>query len=98
MINFWWTLEIPLIKCEITPHMTWSKHCILLAGTAANQNLKVKITGTKPYVPVVTLWTQGNVKLLKQLEFGFKRTVNWNKHQPKTRNQALSSNCGNKRL
>ena len=29
--------------------------------------------------------TQDNVKLLKQLEYGFKRTINWNKHQPQNR-------------
>ena len=41
---------------------------------------------TKVYVPVVTLWTQDNAKLLQQLKSGFERTVNWNKYQlnPKT--------------
>ena len=37
----------------------------------ANQKPEFKITDTKLYVPVVTLSTQDNVKLLKQLEFGF---------------------------
>ena len=32
--------------------------------------------------------TQENIKLLKQLESGFKRTINWNKHIAKTTNQA----------
>ena len=41
------------------------------------------IANAKLYVPVVTLPTQDNEKLLKQLESGFKRTVNWNKHQSK---------------
>ena len=35
------------------------------------------------YVPIVTLSAEDNVKLLKQLESGFKRTINWNKYQPK---------------
>ena len=45
-----------------------------------------KITETKLYVPVVTLSTQDNAKLLKQLKSGFKRTINWNKFElnPKT--------------
>ena len=38
-------------------------------------------------VPVVTLSTQDNVNLLKQLEFSFKRTINWNKYQSKRTNQ-----------
>ena len=44
---------------------------------------QTKITDTKIYAPVVTLLTQNNVKLLKQLESGFKRTINWNKYQSK---------------
>ena len=54
---------------------------ILVAGTVANQVPKVRITRTKLYVPVVS--TQENIKLLKQLESGFKRTINWNKYHSK---------------
>ena len=32
--------------------------------------------------------TQNNVKLLKQLESGFKRKITWNKHQSKKTNLA----------
>ena len=46
-----------------------------------------KINDTKLYVPVVTLSTQENVKLLKQLESGFKRTINWNKDLAETTKQ-----------
>ena len=41
--------------------------------------LQFKITETKPYVPVATLSTQDNAKLLQQLKSSFKRTINWNK-------------------
>ena len=41
------------------------------------------MTDTKLYVPVVTLSTEDNVKLLKQLESGFNRTINWNKYHSK---------------
>ena len=34
------------------------------------------MTDTKIYVPVVTLSTQDNIKLLKKLETGFKRIPN----------------------
>ena len=40
-----------------------------------NQATTFAITYTKLYVPVVTLSTQDNAKLLKQLKSGFKRTV-----------------------
>ena len=53
--------------------------------------LEFKITDTKLYFPIVTLSTQDNVKLLKQLESGFKRTVNWNKYQSKTTNQVQNT-------
>ena len=68
--------------------MTCSKKSILAAGTVANQVSKFKITGTKLYVPVVTLSTQENKKLLSQLESGFKRTINWNKCHSKKSSQA----------
>ena len=41
------------------------------------------ITDAKIYVPVLTVSTQDNAKLLEQLRSGFKRTINWNKYQPK---------------
>ena len=37
----------------------------------------------KPYITVVTLSTQDNAILLQQLKSSFKRTINWNKYQPK---------------
>ena len=67
--------------------MIWSKKCFLVASTAANQIPDFKIIDTKLYLPVVTLSTQDNIKLVKQLESGFKRTINWNKYLSKTTNQ-----------
>ena len=86
--NFWRTLEMPLINCEISLQLKRSKKCILVAGTANNQNPSFQINDTKLNVSVVTLSTQENIKLLKQLESGFKRTINWNKYLAKTTNQA----------
>ena len=40
-------------------------------------------TDTKLYVPVVTLSTQDNAKLLQQLKSDFEKTINWNKYQSK---------------
>ena len=84
--NFWKTLEIPLINCEISLQLKWSNSCISVAGTAENQNPYFEITDTKLYVSVIFLWTQDNINFLKQLESGFKRTINWNKFLPKTTN------------
>ena len=59
-----------------------------MVGTANNQNPIFQINVTKHYVPVVTLSTQGNIKLHKQLESGFKRTNDWDKYLTKATNKA----------
>ena len=76
--NFWRTLEMPLINCKVNLILTWSKNCVI---TNSEGEGKSAITETKLYVPVVTLSTQDNAKLLQQLKFGFKRTINWNKYE-----------------
>ena len=77
--NFWRTLEMPLINCEVNLILTWSSTCVLIATGVPNQAAIFEITDTKIYVPVVTLSTQGNTKFLQQLKSGFKRVINWNK-------------------
>ena len=47
---------------------------------AEAQAITFAIVVTKLYVPGVTLSSQDYVKLLKQLEFGFKRKINGNKY------------------
>ena len=47
----------------------------------APTRLEFQITDTKLHVPVVTLSTENDKKLLEQLKSGFKRTVKWNKHR-----------------
>ena len=44
-------------------------------------NLTFTITDAKLYVPVLTLSTEGNVKLSKLLTEGFKRPIYWNKYK-----------------
>ena len=58
----------------------------------ANQVPTFTITKTNLYVPVVTLSTQDNAKLLPQLKSGFKRTINWNKYLSKPVLLARNSN------
>ena len=72
--------------------MVWK--CIIVAGTVNNKNPSFQISDTKGYIPVkdftklyVTLSTQETIKLLKQLESGFKRIISWNKYLAKTTNQ-----------
>ena len=58
----------------------------------ANQGATFTITETKFYVPVVTLSTQDNAKLLTQLKSGFKRTINWKKYLSKPKLLAQNPN------
>ena len=76
--NFCRTLEMPLINWEIVLQLKWSRNCIIVGGTVNSQNPSFQIKDTKLYVPVVTSSTQENIKLLKQLESGFERTISWN--------------------
>ena len=78
--NFWRTLEMPLINCEVSLTLIWSPNCVITNSTGEG---KFKITNTNLYVPVVTLSTKDNEKLLQQLGSGFKRVINWNKYLSK---------------
>ena len=81
--NFWRNREMPLINCEIELILIWSRDCVIININIANQNPTFTITETNLYVPVVTLSTQDNSKLLPQLKSGFKRTISWNKYLAK---------------
>ena len=69
---------MPWINSEINLILTWSEDCVISSVNVEAVNFK--IADTKRYVPVVTLSSQGNVKLLEQLKLGFKRKINWNKY------------------
>ena len=93
--NFWRTLDMPLIKCEINLILTWSENCVLTSKAIRYTNLVTnpptninnpenatfKIADTKLYVPVVTSSTEDDNNFLEQLKSGFKRTIKWNKYR-----------------
>ena len=79
---------MPLINCKVELSLKWIENCVLTsAAIGANANATgadsatFKITDAKLYVPVVTLSAEDNVKLVKQLNEGFKRPVYWNKYK-----------------
>ena len=81
--NFWRTPKMYLINSEVELILTWSASCVMIYTDVAEQVPTFTITETNLYVPVVTLSTQDNTKLLPQLKPGFKRTINWNKYLSK---------------
>ena len=106
LINFWRTLDIPLISCEVSLILTWSANCVLtskayreedagvnpVAGINNSTNVTFKIIDTKLYVPVITLSTENDNKLLEQLKTRFKRTIKWNKYRSEMSKQTKNNN------
>ena len=104
--NFWRSLNIPLINCEVELILTWFKNCVLIDKLTreADYNVPIvreidnpenaifKITDTKLYVPVVTLSKEDDIKLLEQLKSGFKRTIKWNKYRSQMTIQPQNKN------
>ena len=107
--NFWRTLDMTLINCEVFLTLTWFENCVLTDITTkaaratqgdnparpainAPTNATFKITDTKLYIPVVTLSTENDKRLLEQLRTGFKRTIKWNKYRSEMTNQTKNNN------
>ena len=84
---------MPLINCEVEVILNWSANCVLIYTDDENWVPTFTITETNLYIPVVTLATQDNEKLVPQLKSGFKRKISWNKYLAKpellARNQKL---------
>ena len=83
-----------LINCEVELILIWSAGCVIIYTYVNNQAPTFTIKETNLYVPIVTLSTQANAKLLPQLKPGFKTTTSWNKYLSKpellARNQNLN--------
>ena len=69
----------------------WSVNCVIIYTDVANQGPIFTVTETNLYVPVITLSTQDNSRLLQQLKNGFKRTISWSKYLAKP--ELLSQNA-----
>ena len=86
--NFWRTIEMPLINCEVNLILTWSKDCVITNSTGEG---KFEITETKLYVPVVTLSTKDDEKFFQKLKSNFKKTISWNKYESNIKTSAQNS-------
>ena len=64
--SFWITLEMSLINCEINLTLTCTERCFIIDPPIVGQ--KFTVTYRKLYVPFLTLSTQDNTKLLKQIK------------------------------
>ena len=103
--NFWRSLNIPLISCEVSLELKWDKNCVITsleqrviagANPPARDNgptgATLEITKCKLYVPVVTLSKDDEIKLLTNLKSGFKREIIWNKCRSQMTTEAINNN------
>ena len=106
--NFWRSLDIPLINCEIILILSWYEKCVLVGKALKNApdpqpnppiaaiksptDAKFEITDCKLYVPVVILSVEDDNKLLEQLKSGFKRSIKWDKYISQMFNQNKNNN------
>ena len=71
---------MPLINCEVNLILIWSADCVIIYTDVANQIPTFAITEANFYVPVVTLSSLDNAKLLTQLKSSFKKAISWSKY------------------
>ena len=106
--NFWRSLDIPLINCEITLVLSWYKECVLVGRALRNApdpqpnpsvdaiesstSAEFEITDCKLYVPIVTLSAENDNKLLEQLKSRFRITIKWNKYMSQMSTQNKNNN------
>ena len=83
---------MPLNNCEVELILDWSVNCVIIYTDVDKQVPTFTITEINLYVPVVTLSTQDNSKLLPVLKNGFKRIISWNKHLAKPELLAENAN------
>ena len=84
--KFWQSLEMALINCKIHVELNWTKTCWMSDN---DDNTKFEITNTNLCIPIVTLSAEDNVKLTKQLNEGFKRSVYWNQYKTDIKSRDL---------
>ena len=66
--NFWRTIEMCLINCEINLIVTWPANYVV---SELNRRVTFAIADIKLYVSAASLSTNDNAKLLQQIKTGF---------------------------
>ena len=72
--NFWRSLDLPLINCELELDLSWIKDCVLLKHNYLT-GVNFMINSTKVYVPVVTLSINNSIRFLENIKQEFKETI-----------------------
>ena len=83
--NFWRSLNILLISCEVSLELKWNTNCVITSleqrdnggdnRDNAPTGATLAINNCKLYVPAVTLSKDDAIKLLTNLKSGFKKEM-----------------------
>ena len=87
--NFFRSLEMPLISCNIKLNLTWKKQYVL--SNQAGDGVFI-INDTKMYAPVITLSKEDNKDFIEQKNKGFQRSIYWNEYKTKELNSDADAN------
>ena len=66
--NFWRSLDLSLINCEVELDLKWSRNYVLIEGNDHITRVSLITTSTKLYVPVITLSINDNIKFLQNIK------------------------------
>ena len=109
MSNFWRSIDLPLINCEIELDLIWTRSCIIseisrtsiVIGNPTAREVATETTAAtfqinnaKLYVPILNFSINDNIKFLKNIKQGFKTTISWNKYRSEITTQTKKSNLG----
>ena len=83
---------MPFINYKTELDLKWTRNCVLIEQHDHMISVSCAITSTKPYVSVVTLSVNDNIKFLENIKQGFKRTISWNKYRSEITTQPNNSN------
>ena len=77
-----------IVNCKVELPLKCIENCVLTtaeiganADATGADGATLELNDAKLYVPVVPLSTEDNIKLVKQLNEGFKRLLYWNKYK-----------------
>ena len=100
MINFWRSLERPLINCKVELKFRLTNHSVLFVLYFANtenddganvNDIIFNVKDIKLYVPLFILSAIDNRKLAKLLSKGFQRSLYWNEYKIKSENKDMTN-------
>ena len=69
--NFWRTLEMSLINCEINLILNWSANCLIVHTDVANQVAALVLTERKLLCPNSDFINSRHCKVITTIKIGF---------------------------